>query len=332
MQYIGLLNTAIRTCNQGDFIIVESVKRELFEVLSRSFVIELPTHAPIMRKGEFGIHPEGNSDYCALQRMDYAFLCGTNLLANNITNRWNQWNIQENDLAVLGDKVVAVGIGSSSSYESISRRAKNLYSSAFSKSYFHSVRDERTKFLLESCGLRALNTGCATMWMLTDEFCEKIPSEKSDVVVTTLTDYKQDPVHDAQLLELLLKMYKEVNFWIQGIDDLAYVTSLGFVDKVKLISPNLEAYNEFLKQTECDYIGTRLHAGIKAMQARKRSIIIGVDDRSFDISSTYGINCVPRDDIERIRDMTNSTFETHVGINEDAINEFRSQFGELGCE
>lgn len=326
MHYLGLLDTSIRTCNQGDYIIVESVKRELCSCLGSSFVIELPTHSPVMRPGEFGLRPERNSDYLALKRMECAFLCGTNLLARDVTSKWNQWNLQEGDLAVLGGKVIAVGVGSAPGFDAFSRRAARLYSSAFSSEYVHSARDERTRVLLEGCGLRALNTGCATMWMLTESHCACIPHCKADQVVVTLTDYKKDYVHDSQLIELLLGLYDKVYFWIQGIGDLSYIEELGFSDKVELISPSLDAYDAFLDGAACDYVGTRLHAGIKAMQKKKRSIILGVDNRSFDIAQTYGINYVPRDDIGAVRKMVEGQIETHVGINEVAINEFLSQF------
>ena len=326
MHVYGLLDTSIRTCNQGDYIIVESVKRELAKCLDNSFVLELPTHAPIMRPGEFGFRPEGNSDYCALKQMDCAFLCGTNLITHDITSKWNQWNIQENDLSVLGGKVISVGVGSAPGFSSFSRRALKLYSAVFSKSFIHSARDERTKLLLESCGLRALNTGCATMWMLTKEHCDAIPCNKASVAVATLTDYKRDPDHDTQLLNLLLELYEKVYLWIQGIGDFAYVNDLGFADKIELISPNLNAYNSFLNHVDCDYVGTRLHAGIKAMQKTKRSIILGVDNRSFDISRTYGINYVPRDDIDALKRKITGKFETSIGINESAVTEFLSQF------
>lgn len=326
MRYVGLMNTAIRTCNQGDYIIVESVKRQLAPILSKSFVIELPTHAPIMRPGEFGLRPNGNSDYCALKKLENVFLCGTNLISQNITSRWNQWNFQENDLSVLHDKIVAVGVGSAPGFQSLSRRAEKLYSSAFSHRYYHSARDERTKQLLSSCGLMALNTGCATMWSLTEEHCACIPCTKADVVAMTLTDYKTNLACDAELLKLLLSEYDRVCFWIQGIGDLSYIEKLGFADRVELIAPSLEAYNAFLENNDCDYVGTRLHAGIKAMQQGKRSIILGVDNRSADIAQTYRINYVVRSDIDGIRKMIRNSFSTHVGIDEAVISQFLSQF------
>lgn len=326
MHYVGLLNTAIRTCNQGDYIIVESVKKQLSSILDDSFVIELPTHAPFMRSGEFGFRPEGNSDYRALNQLEFAFLCGTNLIAQRITSRWNQWNIQEGDLSVLENKVIAVGVGSAPGFDSLSRRASRLYSTAFSRDYVHSARDERTKRLLESCGLRALNTGCATMWSLTQEHCASIPTAKADTVVMTLTDYKKNPESDKQLLDLLLRLYDRVAFWIQGIGDLSYIERLGYADKVELIAPSLEAYNSFLDDNDCDYVGTRLHAGIKAMQRKKRSVILGVDNRSSDIAETYNINHVSRSDIDGILNMITSSFSTFVGIDEGVIREFLSQF------
>lgn len=326
MHYLGLLNTAIRTRNLGDYIIVESVKRELVNCLTDSFVIELPTHTPIMCDREFGYRPYRNSDYQALNGLEYAFLCGTNLLSRDVNFRQNQWKIQMKDVAVLGDKVVAVGVGSADGFQTFSRRAAKLYSSVFSTKVIHSARDERTKALLESCGIRALNTGCSTMWMLTESHCSQIPTRKSDAVLVTLTDYKKDIVHDTQLMKALFSLYDKVYFWIQGVGDLSYIEQLGYRDRVELISPSLEAYNTFLDHTDCDFVGTRLHAGIKAMQKKKRSIILGVDNRSYDIARTYGINYVPRSDIDSVRKMVQSVVETHVGINESVINEFRSQF------
>ena len=54
--------------------------------------------------------------------------------------------------------------------------------------------DEYTKKKLESMGIRnVINTGCATLWQLTPDFCAGIPSHSASEAVTTLTDYRRDP-------------------------------------------------------------------------------------------------------------------------------------------
>lgn len=325
MRTIGLLNTAIRTFNQGDFIIVESVRREMKQVLDNSFVVELPTHAPVFRRSEFGVRPSRNADYCGLTGLDFSLLCGTNLIAGSVTHRWNQWNVRKSDAKIMRN-VVAIGVGSAPNFIEPKRSARSLYEKIFSHAYIHSARDERTATILRRCGLKAVNTGCATMWSLTKKHCSTIPAAKAEIVVATITDYKQDPEADARFLKFLIKSYRVVYLWIQGIGDLQYVSSLGILDAVSIIPPNLDAYDAFLKEHECDYVGTRLHAGIKAMQRGRRAIILGVDNRSSDIAGTHDINYVAREDFDALFAKVEGSFETNVKIDEDAIALFKEQF------
>lgn len=325
MKTIGLLNTSIRTFNQGDYIIVESVKREMRELLDSAFVVELPTHAPVARRSEFGFRPYRNADFINLSKIEFSLLCGTNLIAKSVSRKWNQWNIQRGDTRIVNN-VIAVGVGSAPGFSGLDASAKKVYSRTFSLEYIHSTRDERTARLLRQCGLKAVNTGCATMWSLTEEHCSRIPTEKSDIVVTTITDYKKSANADAALLRLLKATYREVYLWIQGIGDMDYALSLGVEKDIRFIPPNLTAYDAFLTEHECDYVGTRLHAGIKAMQKGRRAIVIGVDNRSADIAATYDINYVARGEIEAIEAKIKSRFKTNVGIDERAIETFKDQF------
>ena len=76
-----------------------------------------------------------------------------------------------------------------------------------------------------------------------------------------------------------------------------------------------------------DYIGTRLHAGIYAMQNFCRSIILIVDNRARDIKSTYNIVAIERDDIkDNLVKMINGKIDTRINIDEKAIQEWKSQF------
>ena len=48
MKKVILFNTAIGSLNLGDYIINESGKEQLNDILNSSFVIELPTHVPVI--------------------------------------------------------------------------------------------------------------------------------------------------------------------------------------------------------------------------------------------------------------------------------------------
>lgn len=325
MKNIALMNTAIFSFNQGDYIIMESVKRELNQILRDSFVVEIPTHSPMFHVKEFGIR-KNNSFMEKLNSFDYKIVCGTNLLAHNMNYKKTTWNINLKDTKYFGNMIL-LGVGTDPSDEPVNSYTRKLYQQALSKDFIHSTRDERTKKMLIDMGFKAINTGCATIWGLNQEHCKKIPTKKSESVVFTLTDYAADPDKDREMIQILEKNYKSVYFWIQGVGDLEYYMSLNIVSDVQFISPNIDAYNEFLKHTDCDFVGTRLHAGIKAMQLFKRSIIIGVDNRARDMVQDYNLHVIEREEIsEQLEKKINSSFETNICIQKENIDTFLSQF------
>ena len=85
---------------------------------------------------------------------------------------------------------------------------------------------------------------------------------------------------------------------------------------------------EYLCSNDCDYVGTRLHAGIKAIQEKKRTIVISVDNRTVDMGNDFGIKYIQRDNIENLNAMINSSFATEIRISEERISMFLNQFGE----
>ena len=64
------------------------------------------------------------------------------------------------------------------------------------------------------------------------------------------------------------------------------------------------------------------------MQHKKRAILIMVDERMRDINRSNGLNCIDRDNLEKLEDMINSEFETKVIINQKAIDTWLGQFNE----
>ena len=189
---------------------------------------------------------------------------------------------------------IAIGCGSDTNAKKMDLYTKSMYKKIFSKEYIHSVRDERTKRLLESIGVKAINTGCPTLWGFTPELCKEIPRKKADKVVFTLTFYNKDLEVDQKLIDILNKNYKEIYFWVQGSEDLEYLNSFNGIKNIKIVNPTLDAYRELLEKGDIDYVGTRLHAGIYAMKHKVRSIILAIDNRARDMSETYNINTIDK--------------------------------------
>lgn len=326
MKNIALLNTSVSSFNRGDDIIMESVREQLKDILRGNFVLEIPTHSPAFRMREvIEIFGKKNDFTENLKSMDYKFVCGTNLLSRTMFARKNAWNLTLAESKYLSGCVfLGVGAGKIGKFDIYT---KKLLKNALSNEYIHSVRDEEAKKMLESIGLKAINTGCPTLWNLDQKHCERITTKKSNNVIFTLTDYKKDIENDQKLINILNKNYEKVYFWIQGFEDYKYLTNFDNIDKIELIGPSVKEYDEFLKNNECDFVGTRLHAGIKAMQRFKRSIIIIVDNRARSMKRDYNLNCIEREDIEKeLEEYINKDFKTNVKLKKDNIEKWKSQF------
>jgi polysaccharide pyruvyl transferase WcaK-like protein len=172
-----------------------------------------------------------------------------------------------------------------------------------------------------------INTSCATMWRLDEEHCLSIPKVKAEKVVATLTDYNKDPKNDLALIQLLNRSYIEVFIWPQGSGDIDYIESLGVKNMATVLPPKLEAYNAILEDEESiDFVGTRLHAGVRAMQKKRRTIILGIDNRAFEKAKDFNITVCPRDDIEKIELLINSNISTQINLPTENIKRWKAQF------
>ncbi|SCI75852.1 polysaccharide pyruvyl transferase family protein [Diplocloster agilis] len=241
--------------------------------------------------------------------------------------RYPNWNVYPfNCKSYAGSVLVGAGSTGFASEHNIDRYSEKLFHSILSKNLIHSARDDRSKRILENMGFQALNTGCPTTWFLTGEFCKTINKNKSDRVVFTFTDYLTDRKYDHLLIDRLRKLYEEVYFWPQGSKDYDYLMTLKNTDTIAVIPPNICAYSELLGSGNIDYIGTRLHGGLFAMQHKVRAMIIGVDNRAKDMVETHNINYIAREQIEGLEEIVNSTFETNVDIPVLAIQKWKEQF------
>jgi hypothetical protein len=189
----------------------------------------------------------------------------------------------------------------------------------------HSVRDRYTKEKLDYLGKKVVNTSCPTMWALTPEHCSAIPAKKADAALTTLTWYRPDVEGDRQFLRTLTSNYKTVYFWPQTFEDDDYFKRLG-VEGIKTLPWTLPTYNSFLENEDIDVIGSRLHGCIRAIQKKKRTTVIPVDNRAKEISHDTRLPILTRNDHKALESWIWDQKPTEIVLPADAIQAWKSQF------
>lgn len=276
---IFLFDSSVTTGNLGDFIIMDAVKKQLRSVFPDSYFINTTTHDTMGKEAKM-----------LQQEAEYTFIGGTNLFTDRFKGRNRaQWKMGIRDGKIQEAIGVGVGWQSYNHYDGLANlplkyAQRYIYNKNLSHTYIHSVRDSYTQKRLEKMGIQSINTACVTMWGLTNELLTKIPTKKSDTVVTTITNYCDSPeyiVAYRHLVEMLLDNYAHVKLWVQAKEDVNLFNSLNVKDasRVEFIAPNLDAYDKALNE-DVDYIGTRLHAGIRALQHRRRTLVIELDNRA----------------------------------------------------
>ena len=324
MESIVLFDPSIRSLNLGDHIIMDSAEKQLANITRGRFTLKCATHAPAVT---FYQNTRRNPRMRFYDEAKYKFVCGSNLLWKRMfiprpTFNINPFNCMPYEGCIL------FGVGTDSGKKPLDGYTKRLYRKILSRDFIHSTRDDRTKAMVESLGLRAINTGCPTMWGFTPEFCSTVPTGKASNVIFTITDYSRDVEHDKTMIQILKRNYATVSMWLQGAFDEEYLDELGERDGIRLIGPSVEAFDKALRNDDVEYVGTRLHAGMYALQHRVRCTIITVDERVRSMRERYGINCIERDEVDDLEQLINSQIQTNMNIDEDAIARWREQFEE----
>lgn len=309
-----ILDTAMNSENLGDQIIMENCLRQLQEGMEVEPLLHVATHTTI-----------SSYDRECLSKARYKILCGTNVISGHMRT-YGLWKLGS-DVSPYTNTVL-MGVGMADFNQTFDKYTQRLFKTILSSDFIHSVRDSETEQFLKNMGIsNVINTGCPTMWSLTHEQCEMIPKSKGNSVVCTITDYNKNFEQDRKMLEILLDEYKEVYFWIQGSKDLSYLQELGYFDKVHIIDATLEAYDKILALKNLDYVGTRLHAGIRALATGHRSIIISIDNRAESIATDTGLPIILREDIHAyLRNKIHSKFKTEINMNGENIKLWKEQF------
>lgn len=312
---IVLLDTAIGSDNVGDEIIMSYCEKICKSIFKHSNFLHIPTHI-------YDEKSEHISNY-------FKILCGTNLIYKKMEES-RQLSIPNNLESMKNICLLGVGMQQIGLEEDMSNYSKQLLNFILSSDVIHSVNDNETKIELEKIGItNVLNTSCPTMWGLTPDHCKKIPVKKASAVLTTVTDYIQDSEIDVRMLEILKNNYSKVYIWIQGQYDYEYLQSLIDLKNFVIIPPSLDELDKILENEDVDYVGTRLHAGIRSLNFLKRSLIIAVDNHARAIHNDTNLPIMERCEIEdNLSDWINSIHETNIILPTEAINKWIEQFNQ----
>ncbi len=310
--------------NLGDLIIQDAVSREVARLFPDSERYHYSSHSPLTRE-----------QLRSLEDMDVVLVGGSNLLTSRFRpwNRWNetyqcwsnQWSIHLLD-ALKIKKAILLGTGWVQYQGTPDNFTKMMYGAALNKQGWHSVRDGYSQAQMKAAGVpNVLNTGCITMWVFTEMDMSTLPSAKAENALLMLTDYKKDHAIDRQLLQTLKERYKEVYAWPQGTEDAPYLKELEFSGVV--LERTLPALDAFIRSDiSFDYIGTRLHGGMRCLQNRRRALIIEVDNRAAEIAKDTGLPTVKRDDFTTINRWIEGAEPPTIHLPVEAIQQWRGQF------
>ena len=307
-----LFDTSIGSENLGDEIIMDAVNRVVAEIIPFAHILRVATHLPLGFSGKRLIHD-----------VDAGIVGGTNLLSSHMLS-YAQWKIDIVD-ALLLSNVYLLGVGWWSYQKPPDIYTRRLLRSALGKSLLHSVRDTYTLAKLNAAGIpNVLNTGCPTLWQIDEAKLYTSVRAPSDTGVCTITDYRPNVGRDSQMLDRIRERYTKRYIWLQGSKDFAYTKQLN-ISGFELIDPTLSAYDEVLSKP-CEFFGTRLHAGIRAMQFGRYARIVAVDNRAIEKGKDFGVPVMA----DPTRESFETEFLTHrrlsLKIPREAANKWKAQF------
>ncbi len=312
---IALLDTAAGSTNLGDNVIMDSVRPQIAELFPHCMVFTIASHEPMSRRSRK-----------LVRESTWAISGGTSLLSSRMWFR-SSWKVSPMD-AFAQLKVILLGAGWHQYQSAPDPYSRWLLKRVLSPDGLHSVRDGYTLRMLNSMGIdNVVNTGCPTFWNISIAHCERVPKAKARSVVTTINSYPglKNPAADRRMLEILKRRYEKVFLWIQTYTDFEYARSLQ--DGLVYINPSVAALDAVLESDlDLDYVGNRLHAGIRALQRGRRSIIVEIDNRAREMGADFGLPTVGRTQFERLESMIAEPLSINIRVPQSEIEQWKSQF------
>ena len=317
LQRVTVLDTSAASNNLGDKVIMEAVNAELAPVFPGAAMFAVTSHewmGPHSRK--------------LIRESEWAIAGGTSLLSSRMWFRCS-WRVQPMD-ALAGLNIVCMGVGWYQYQHAPDPYSRWMLRSLLHPTALHSVRDSYTLAKFHSLGLKnVVNTACPTMWQLTPDHCASLPKAKGRSVLTTINSYPKlfDRDADGRMFEMLRRHYDSVYCWIQTYSDYEYARSLD--PDLLFVDPSLGALDAILSsEVDLDYVGNRLHAGIRALQKGRRSVIVEIDNRAREMGGDFGLPTVGRTEFDRLESMIAQPFEIAVNLPVREIEQWKAQFRE----
>jgi hypothetical protein len=312
---VAIFDPSFATRNAGDEIIAQAARAEIARVLPEAFQATLPTHERL-----------GPRSWRFCLQAQHRIVAGSNILTGAMLFD-RQWRLRPWDLPFVTG-LTLLGVGWRAYQTRQSRLSDAMLRRALAGGGLHSVRDAHTQAALRARGIRdVLNTGCVTMWGLEMGALAALPRAKAPFVVTTVNIGHKGP-QDIALLELLSQEYQKVMLWPQGIDDIPYCLELKqrFPDLV-LLGPTLAAYDAVLRAGDVDFVGNRLHGGIRALQHARRALILSVDNRATEIARDTGLPVMSLSTgMDALRRQIRRPDPLEIHLPHGAIADWRGQF------
>ncbi len=310
---INMFDTGIESDNLGDHFIMDAVWDAVRPLFPDGDYVCTPTH----RRATLAEMSEG-------RKAALSIVGGTNILKSHMLIRGN-WKITPLDYLAWRN-VVLLGVG----WQQYGGRPADLatrlfFRSVLSPTFLHSVRDLHTYEHLREIVPNVVYTACPTMWMLNRQHCRQIPTRKARHAVFAVTYYRPAPEQDRALFALLQQHYETVYFWPQQHQDVQYLRDIGIHGYVP-IPADVKSYDRLLQDVDVDFVGARLHGGIRAMQHRRRALIIPVDNRAAEISVSTDLPVASRTDPAAIERWILNPRPTSLTLPTNGIEEWKSQF------
>ena len=310
---VTVADPSLGSWNVGDEVIANSALDVLRDGLAGYRVHRISTHVyPGLRPLRFI-----RASRCAL-------VFGSNLLGPGVRSRrpLTPWRVTTLDATVNRGKYVLMGVGWITADRPWTRGVAAKTRALLSPELIHSVRDEHSAERLHEIGVdNHLLTGCPTTWKLDQVDVRRSRGERAVVALNGASD---DPRFVKRFAGLVADRYEQVAFFPQMPRDLTLVPHLP--RSWEVIGPNLWNLERALCQGEVDYLGTRLHAGIRAMQLGVRAFIVQTDHRAGSVCSVVQLRTFTKDELDEVGDLVDTDFENRAIPPRETINRYLAQF------
>jgi hypothetical protein len=313
---VVVLDVSIGSKNVGDEIIADAVLRVAREVAPTGHIIRLPTHIPL-----------GLDGLRVIRKAQLVLVGGSNLLSSRML-RYRQWKVGYKESLIIDDAIL-LGVGWWQYQSKPDIYTRNLLKRMLAVDAPQLVRDSYSKKMLDEIGFSNVkNLGCPTLWFIDGDAVRASREVARDRVVTTVTDYKRNPTRDNAMLSALRERYRERFLWLQGSEDYQYARDELDVSGFEILPPSLAAYDALLSDG-ADFVGTRLHAGIRAMQLGQYARIVPVDNRAAEMGRDFDLPLITFANIEEARMRLDERQSVSITLPESDIKEWKQQLTSL---